>query len=187
MRLLWIIVLAVWCFSCLTGQGTNPFEIPEGPGDLPAQDSNAVIEESMNPFEIRSKPTGFTRGQTTITTPTQHLRSGQESVNQLLVLIYVLASFFVLALGISINRKRYQSMLRAQLNSNYLKTLFRAPRAWSDVQTILLYLLFMTNMAMVLWVASLRWEGKALGKYYVILAVIASVYLVRHVAMWIFS
>lgn len=191
MRVFNLILLISFTFGICIGQGTNPFEIKERLGNK-TQDStidNRLNEQSAstgNPFDI---PLDRRNQATSSTTVEGKKSSSVRSINasgpsQVVTLVYSLAAFILLAVAISFNRRQFTNIFKSLINGTSLKTLFRNFTGFSDAQMLILYLLFFSNVAYVLWLA----QGAGIGfygGYFTFLGAILGIYIIRHLFTWL--
>ena len=172
------------------GQEGNPFDKPgleshSGVSEVFENSSNSDSSEMDNPFNIKSKREGsenFKRTPQSIP-----LKGNALEESQLIVLIYVLVMLIILTLAISMNRRRFKSMLRALINSNQLRTLYRDGKVWTGGQSVLLYIFFFMNLSFALWIWSMRSAFTEPLNLFSIGGLLIAIYVVRHLMMWILS
>ena len=192
------------------GQRVNPFDIPqsgEKAGDvilLPAtekldtsqitiessgQTNEALIApnstplQSNNPFDLPKQKSLSTKKPEPRHNDIKVVKNDQEPQNmKLIVLIYALVIMVILTLCIGINRKRFNSILKAGVNSNYLKTLYRDTTAWTNPQFIILYIYFILNLSFVTWLILLK--SSIIVNLFILIGAVLSCYAIRHFVMW---
>lgn len=184
------------------GQTGNPFDI--GPVTEPSEqviveesaaDTNTIQDRdtsipiiSNNPFDINKdgRQTTPTVAETQINSSklvTTRTGDGNNKPNELATLLYIIAVLCFLTFAISLNRSRFSALLKSLINSNYLKNLYKDNRAWTDLQSIILYSLFITNSAYLLYLLNYHYFGGRLPSVFVIFVVVLGIYLLRHFTM----
>ncbi len=148
---------------------------------------NKTVPASHNPFDIRSqqlqpdlKPTG---GVISILNRTKDIQSSSKDTN-VIVLIYSIVMLIILTLTISMDKMRFRDLMKSSLNSNYLRTLYRETKAWSNGQGILLYVFFILNAAFATWLLTLKLNSSLTQNLFLIGGTIILCYSVRHVTLW---
>lgn len=132
------------------------------------------VEISQNPLEISEvKPTA-----TEVSSP---------SNIKILVLVYSLAMLVILTLAISLDRKRFGSLLKSGVNSNNLKTLYRESKSWQHGQSIILYVFFFFNLSFIIWLIALKTHTSVLSNLFIVGGIVMVCYAVRHFVMWSIS
>lgn len=148
---------------------TNPFEI--GNTDM-------LLESTDN---LTTDPT-----ETSIIAPLTEEMSSPDNI-KVLVLVYALAMLVILTLAISLDRKRFGSLLKSCINSNNLKTLHRENKSWENGQSIILYVFFFFNLAFVIWLIALKTNIPAFSNLFFNGLFVILCYAVRHFVMWSIS
>jgi len=144
--------------------------------------------ETYNPFDVGTTQkseinTEHSTGQN-LPVATQGV---DDQRTKIIVLVYVLAMLVILTMAVSMQRKRFKTMLKACINSNHLRTLFRENNPWTNGQSVILYLFFVLNSAFVIWLIFRRFASLPEVNLFLIGSVILGVYLIRHVVMAVFS
>ena len=147
----------------IESKSDNPFELP--------QHTNRAVTQNSQPT---SKAVS-----TDLKLPVAH--SDTRNM-KLIVLIYSLVMMVILTLAISMDRKRFGSVLKSGVNSNYLKTLYRDTKAWTNPQFIILYIFFILNIAFVIWLVLLK--SSYMVNLFIIIGGVLLCYALRHVVMW---
>lgn len=196
-RSAFILAFCCWALSGVS-QGDNPFEVRATTvtvGTSSASDTVAVIdtavaeakeefERSTNPFEINTNvapvavPTASQRQATG-----RRLLLSSNGPSKGLILIYTILALVVLSVSIALNRGRFKLILSSLINGNALKTLERGSKAWTDLQSILLYSLFFSNGAVMLWILNSRLFGIPQIGFLYCLGGLIILYLIRHLLM----
>ena len=105
----------------------------------------------------------------------------------LIVLIFVLAMMVILSLAVSLDRKRCSDVFRSLINSNSLKTLYRETNAWTNGQTVILYLSFFLIVPFLIWVLSIKYYGSGVVHLWWIGLALVMCYLIRHFITWLIA
>ena len=103
----------------------------------------------------------------------------------LIVLIYSLTMLIIITMAISINKNRFLTIVRSTVSSNQIRALFRDPRAWTNGQSLILYLIFFFNAAFLLWQVNTKLGLLPQMRFFIVLAFVLMVYVSRHIIMWI--
>lgn len=195
MAVLWIIMVPV----LLMGQSTNPFEIhsrlDSGQVHVEISEQQVAQQETAlpqpaNPFE-RTASKGATTEKNNLSKQTFSNNDRRKGPGNTFFLLYALISGSLLAFGIALNRDQFSGIVASISNSNYLKSLIRNGRIWSDVQSYLLYGLFFLNVSMFIYISIL--EGMihtAVQSQWLLVLILASlilIYLGRHFFLWLLS
>ena len=151
---------------------TDVQPINNNPFDLPNPLNQSSVQKPM-PNSMPQKTSG------SLAAPVSNREPGNM---KLIVLIYSLVMMVILTLSISIDRNRFSSVLKSGVNSNYLKTLFRDTKAWTNPQFIILYIFFVLNLAFVVWLILLKSSYTA--NLFIIIGAVFLCYVLRHLVMW---
>lgn len=199
-------------FLCVViyGQGSNPFDIPQlgenavqqvYPEDLESTDTSQVPPDSIgyindsivqhistpvisnNPFELpQQRPQSTVVTQPSVPELKVDKTEGEPQNMKLIVLVYALVMMVILTLCISMDRKRFNSVIKSGVNSNYLKTLYRDTKAWTHPQFITLYIFFVLNLGFVAWLILLK--SSYVVNLFILIGVVFVCYALRHFVMW---
>ena len=177
-------------------QVTNPFDIPGQTKDSITITNDGIdnarldkeatdVLSTGNPFDIHQNDREM------VAENVQPLSNQKKSMSKertnIIVLVYVLSMLVILTLAISMNRKRFKSMIKATINSNQLRTLYRDTKVWTNGQSVLLYIFFFLNISFAIWIWSVHSSNVPEGNLFYIGLFILSVYLVRHICMWLLA
>ena len=172
------------------GQGTNPFDI-QSDESIESTAEEVQIDpaslDSDNPFSIDPNAAVAVPSQLEEPEIGDQSKSGEKRFSTLTMLMTML-SLIMIAFGISSNRLRFQKCLQSVVNSNQLKGLKRSDKTYFNIQNILLYIAFVLNLSLFLYMGSSRLVDLSfeLEWYYVLLGVIL-VYVVRHLVQQVIS
>ena len=189
MRLATILILLLFV-GVTFSQGNNPFDVQteESTVEPPAKEVqiDPASLDSDNPFSIDPNAAVATQPQP----EPDRIDQSKSSDNRYstLTMVMSLLSLILIAFGISSNRLRFQKCLQSVINSNQLKGLKRSDKTHFNIQNILLYLAFVLNLSLFLYMGSSRLVDLSfeLEWYYVLLGVIL-VYVVRHLVQQVIS
>jgi len=190
-----LLILLFYCIGIPAQEG-NPFDIGSKSSQQ-AQDtiSDRQEQRSDNPFDLNHQPSTrasdspFSSSQVD-STPVRsnpipnHTRRGP---SDLIILIYSILMLVTLTIGINLNRKRFMMILRSAINSNHLKNLYKDHRAWTEIQSFVLYGLFFSNAAFLLGLLNTRFWENRLPSILLLLVGVILAYGIRHLVMWIIS
>lgn len=143
-----------------------------------------------NPFEIGSSPQRIeetTSAQPTITPAERTSMFINQPDTKVIVLVYSLVMLIILTLAISIDRKKFGAIVKSCYNSNILKTLYRDTKAWTNGQSIILYVFFFFNFSFIIWFLNTKMNLFPEINLFMICGICLAIYLVRHVVMWSMS
>lgn len=199
---IFLLLMALHAYGLCFAQTGNPFDI--GISTSPSEVNIPVMSPSIdsiqarrlkmplssdNPFDIgishRAAVEELSVSQSTQvpSTPSVSPKSSRNKPGDILTLLYSIAMLIVLTLAINVNRKRFMDILKSLINSNYLKNLYKDNRAWTDIQSLLLYGLFFCNAAFLLHILSDQFGLERLPNFLFLLLGVFGVYAVRHFAM----
>lgn len=103
---------------------------------------------------------------------------------KIIALVYSVIMLIILTLAISMDRKKFGFMVQSCINSNNLRTLYRDNKAWTNGQSIILYIFFFLNLAFVIWFLNIKMNLFPNIDLFLILGALVVCYLIRHVVMW---
>jgi len=196
-----------------TAQTSNPFDIPpsetEGRTDMMAapqthydfeRDSidldttvdtiGALASSEVNPFDIKKNspnvrdPKGSPESRIANGSPLRRLQSKDTN---LLSLVYSLVMLIIITLAVSIDRKRFLSIMISPINTNKLRGLYRDHAHWTNGQAVILNLCFVLNATFLIWIFDLKIDGFARVHLFWIFGAVLGCYLIRHFTMWMIS
>lgn len=151
---------------------------PDMPSETPA----------LNPFDIHKGATPPVKDYEVSDIAISIPSGVKPSVDtRVLVLVYTLVMMMILSLAISLDRKRFNTILSASINSNHLKGLYRENATWTNGQSMILYIYFFINTGFLAWYASIKIAGTPMVPLWWILAALIILYLTRHMIMKIIS
>jgi len=195
-RLLFLVFCTPFCLA----QEGNPFDIGPAKGaerliisQSTQQDSNSIHDEEAvaqpkeyNPFDINKESRSLVSkreepSNTEILSPTATVDTKQPS--EIITLIYIIVVLCLLTFAISINRSRFVAILKSLFNSNFLKNLYKENRAWTDLQSIVLYSLFVSNAAYLIYLLNYHYFNGELPGLLILLLSVLAVYAIRHFTM----
>ncbi|MFT4565302.1 MAG: hypothetical protein ACI9FN_000254 [Saprospiraceae bacterium] len=193
-----IVFYGIYCVA----QTGNPFDIgpaSESSQKVIVQDSSVDAHDiqgvevnvpviSNNPFDINSE--GRQIDSSVVKTNIESSKEaktpavdGNKKPSEIITLIYIIAVLCLLTFAINLNRTRFTALLKSLFNSNFLKNLYKDNRAWTDLQSILLYGLFLTNSAYLLYLLNYHYFSGRLPSVFIIFIVVLALYLLRHFTM----
>lgn len=160
----------------------------EGISGLNSADSDtlevAPVVDSNNPFDVGI---GRKRAETVNTLPVKAQKKASnrmiEGPSKGVVLIYTIIALVLLSVSIALNRVRFKLIISSLINGNALKTLERGSKAWTDMQSVMLYILFFANGAFVLWILNTRLhDALPIGFFHYLIGLVV-LYAGRHLFM----
>jgi hypothetical protein len=177
----WASIMILLLLVGLTfGQGNNPFDIQSDETAVEPIETEPVIDPAAidldNPFSINP----------IVVVPTQQ---APETISpkhsdarfSMLTMIVSLLSLIIIAFGISSNRLRFQKSLQSIVNASQLKGLKRTDKTYFNIQNILLYIAFVLNLSLFLYMIGDRFiEVPFELDWYYVLAGVILIYVVRH-------
>lgn len=148
--------------------------------------------QSGNPFEKHNTPSSqeLTR---TLPRAAQEKQApstiisgadGGKRDTSIIVLVYSLIMLIILTLAISLDKNRFTAMMKSSINSNYLKTLFRDSKAWTNGQGIVLYLFFLLNAGFAIWLILLKLDSPWSYNLFIIIGAVTLCYVIRHAVLY---
>lgn len=140
----------------------NPFELPQ----QSSQNKDVNLHPSISELKVSKT-------------------EGEPQNMKLIVLIYALVMMVILTLCISMDRNRFNSVLKSGINSNYLKTLYRDTKAWSHPQFIILYIFFFLNLGFLIWLILLK--SSYIINLFILIGAVFVCYALRHFVMWVIT
>ena len=156
--------------------------------------SSSILTIANNPFEIsKNKKSAQEDSQKTprqraSTKTSKRKTPGLFGIDEnLIVLIYSLTMLIIITMAISINKNRFLTIIKSTASSNQIRALFRDPRAWTNGQSLILYLIFFFNAAFFLWQINTKLDLLPQTRFFMVLVLVCIVYMVRHSIMWIMS
>lgn len=170
-------------------QTGNPFDI--GPS-APSMASDTVLAQefvpSDNPFDLNPQRPQKAPNRPTNKIAKKNFEPSKKSSNgpsDLITLIYSILMLVALTIGINLNRRRFGTIFKSFINSNHLKNLYKDHRAWTEIQSFVLYGLFFANMTFLISLLNVKLWDNRLPSLPTILMIILLTYTVRHLVMWV--
>ena len=187
----------------------NPFDIPANNSTVKIDSSRSVVSDSAvtinmvpdsssmqpevqsqnNPFDInRSNIISLDTEDRGVQTnpPSRGKTPGLLQIDtDFLVLIYSLVMLVIITMAISMNKARFITIVKSTASSNQIRTLYRDTRAWTNGQSLLLYLIFFFNAAFIIWLANAKLNLFQETRFFLILLAVFLIYLFRHFIMWL--
>lgn len=146
----------------------NPFDIGAGPVDLEEEESNSSKESARKKWSLRAT--------------TNHDTIYDEGF----YLWPLLLSLLFLAGAVTLNRKALTGLYKSIANTNHLKGLQRSQQGGLSPFYMLLYGVFVVNLALFLYFGIKHVSNIGGGsKFLYVVGVVFGIYLFRHLAMWV--
>lgn len=202
------IVLGLWAIMSLAQQGENPFEVrpvpkpvietvqPDSSGTTISQGQGNIFEvrstestkqssvnvdqlqlEKNNPFEVNHIPIRKERKRKA----RSNLSDGSSNVSSGFLFWVMLFASIIFAVLFSQNYQNITKIWKSILNNNLLKQSMRTENAGLSLLFLCLYLLFVVNLAVLVYKA-LEWQSTVTGfsMWTIFVAGIAVIYILRH-------
>lgn len=153
---------------------------------VPGVTSNQVVDTD-NPFEVGTSAQYFEKkpdieNRTSLSKQSSFLNEKPDT--KVIVLVYSLVMLIILTLAISIDRKKFGVIVQSCYNSNSLRTLYRDNKAWSNGQSIILYVFFFFNFSFIIWFLNVKMDLFPEINLFMICGICLAIYLIRHFVMW---
>lgn len=167
----------------------NPFNIikTEGKALTPKpeeQSTEKLKEKTKSP----GKATSLTTNNSWIPklTPRAENNTASNSFSLNFIFWIMVTSLLVLAMVINLKRKSFLNLYRAITNDNYLKLLQREENNGFTFFFFLLYLIFLLNAALYIYLLLInKFQVDGYKLYLIIIAAIFGIYLVRYIGLFL--
>jgi hypothetical protein len=177
----------------VTAQNTaSPFDLlPRVAGGI-SQDSAIAIATSSNPFDIQKIQPAWRRSSPTTPGLTVERRKPltareKESIYRRFLFITVLSVLIILTLLVTIFRILIEKIWKAFLNDNLLNQLLREQSAGVTTAYSLLYLMFLINAGIFLFLGSkhfgIKISGSNVSSLFICIGVLAGFFLLKNILL----
>ena len=201
----WILKILFVANCCLGYSQGNPFDIRNQAKELSTTEiivaNDTISDQSLrslsqpdNPFDIRKGPTvippSALEKTTTVIKPEVSKPKTSASSHLSKPLLGVLLSLCVvmIAFGMAINRVRFNHLVETLYNNNTLKNLYRNNPDWIGPQNLLLYTSYGLSISIFIHLMSQQeWISPVALSFWKIPFIVALIYLIRHLIMYLIS
>ena len=192
-------IMVFYAFICIAQTG-NPFDIglakevtPQNNAQSSPFDTSSILSQESKANPISNNPFDIIREVPALKAQSQNITDDAKAPvstiiasngpSEIVTLIYVIVVLCLLTFAISLNRSRFFSILKSLFNSNFLKNLYKENRAWTNLQSIVLYGLFVTNAAYLMYLLNHHYFKAVLPNVFILVFIVLAVYLIRHITM----